>query len=84
MSTLYKIGNRVWMLDSRKTDGRYNRGKIVGIDMTYPYMGFQTESSYLAAFEISRYKVAYVDVVTGKGQTSWELERDLSKERPEK
>lgn len=79
----FKIKNKVWILPSKKIDGRYNNGKIVGIELFYYGLGFLTENQYLNDFESPRYKVAYVDVFTGRACAEWYLENDLQKEKPE-
>ena len=77
------INRKVWLLNSRKTDGRYNKGKIVGIEKAYHGLGFMTETQYLNDFELYQYKVAYVDVFTGKGCAEWVSPRDVSITKPD-
>lgn len=83
MKSKFKINQTVWLLDSKKTDGRYNKGKVVGIEFSYPYLSFLTEREYLAAFCNPVYKVAFVDCFTGRGNTEWSGEANLQKEKPE-
>lgn len=70
MST-YRLGQRVKILTSEKTDGRFNCGKIVGIVMTQNgfYLGYMNEKEFLARFTIPEYVVAYIDCVTERACT---------------
>jgi hypothetical protein len=79
----YKMGNKVYIKSSKKLDGRFNRGKIVGVELSYHALGFLTEAQYLNDFEHPKYKVAYVDVFTGRAYASWYEEDDLCKDKPE-
>lgn len=79
---MLRVGKKVWITSGRKTDGRYNRGIIVGIEKTYHGLGYLTEKQYLSSFELSRYKVAYVDVVTGHGVSEWLLCDEVSDKNP--
>lgn len=76
------INRKVWILNSKKIDGRYNKGKIVGIEKYYDGLGYLTESQYLNDFKEYRYKVAYVDVVTSRASAEWIHYTDISTERP--
>ena len=77
-----RIGNSVWIIKSKKIDGRYNRGKVVGIEMSYNGLGYLSETQFIKDHKISRYKVAYVDVVTKKACSEWLYHKDVSKEKP--
>ena len=79
---MLSIKNKVWILDSKKIDGRYNKGIIVGVEMAYEVLGFITEAQFFRSFEEFRYKVAYVDVFTGKACIDWKHHTDLSKLKP--
>ena len=82
MKNKYRMGQSVWILSSKKTDGRYNKGNIVGIELSYYGLGYLTEKQYLDDFSHPKYKVAYVDCFTNKGCSVWVHEDDLSKEKP--
>jgi len=77
----YRIGQRVKILEGQKTDGRFNKGKIVGLQFhqNAAYLGYRTEAEYLARFTVPEYKVAYVDCVTDRAHTEWFQEKDLEK-----
>lgn len=81
----FRMGSNVWIShrSQRKTDGKYNRGKIVGIESTSDSLYFVSESDFYRGFEIYRYKVAYIDVFTGRGCSEWFSEMCLSKNKPE-
>ena len=74
--------SKVWLLNSKKTDGRYNKGVVVGIELSYDGLGYMTERQYLSEFKEYRYKVAYVDVCTGRACTEWLHHTDVSKTKP--
>ena len=80
---MFGMNSKVWIISSQKIDGRYNKGKIVGIEKEYFGLGFFTERQYLNDFEESRYKVAYVDVVTERASAEWFHYSELSKEKPD-
>lgn len=77
------LKNKVWILNSKKTDGRYNKGVIVGIELDYPYLNYTSESQYFKDFKESRYKVAYVDVFTKRACCEWFRHDVLSKTKPD-
>lgn len=79
---MFSIGTKVWILKDRKTDGRYNRGIVVGAEKDYQKLGFITESQYFRDFVEYRYKVAYVDVFTGRANAEWIYHTDISKTKP--
>lgn len=76
---MFSMGNKVWILNSKKTDGRYNKGVIVGIEKEYPSLGFMTEAQYFREY---RYKVAYVDVFTKRAGAEWVYHTLISKTKP--
>jgi hypothetical protein len=77
-----KMNAKVWIVSQRKIDGRYNRGQVVGLEKTYGYLGFVSQTQFLSDFKLARVKVAYVDVFTGKGSAEWFSLDDLSKDKP--
>ena len=79
----HKMGSMVWHVSGRKSDGRYNRAKIVGIELSYYGLGYLTERQYLNDFAHPRYKIAYVDCVTNKASSEWVMESDIQKNKPE-
>lgn len=79
---MFSMKNKVWILNSKKIDGRYNKGIIVGIELSYEGLGFMTERQYFNDFEENRYKVAYVDVFTGMACSEWFYYPLLSKVKP--
>ena len=79
---ILNLNKKVWITKDRKIDGRYNKGKIVGIDKTYPYLTFKNEADFFKSFEVSRYKVAYIDCFTGRSETEWVMPTELSTQDP--
>lgn len=73
------MGKKVKILTSEKTDGRYNYGKIVGIELLEDryYLGYIDEREFLNRFTMERYKVAYIDCVTNRANTEWVYVEDL-------
>jgi len=82
MKAKFRINQMVWLLNSKKIDGRYNKGKIVGVEFSYPYLNFLTERDYFESFCNPRYKVAFVDCFTGRANVEWSDEANLQKEKP--
>lgn len=78
----FKMSGKVWILSSKKMDGRFNRGKIVGVELSYYGLGFISQEQFFRDFDHPRYKVAYVDCVTGRACSEWFLESDLQREQP--
>jgi hypothetical protein len=77
------INKKVWITSSKKTDGRYNRGVVKGIDLFYDGLGYISETQYLKDFEEWRYKIAYVDVFTKRACQEWIHYKELSVTKPE-
>lgn len=77
-----KINNKVWILSSQKTDGRYNKGVVIGLEKTYEFLGYVSESQFIRDHKLTRAKVAFVDVSTKKGCAEWFSLRELSKYKP--
>lgn len=78
----FKMNSKVYILSSKKTDGRYNKGKVVGVELSYYGLGYLTETQYLNDFENPKYKVAYVDCFTNKACCQWYAEEELQKDKP--
>lgn len=77
----FKISKKVQILASRKRDGSYNYGVVVGIEGVPKnmYLGYDTVKRFFARFtEAYRYKVAYVDCITKKACVHWYNESQLS------
>lgn len=75
----FKLKSKVQILSSKKLDGRYNTGVVVGVEMSNDNLIAYTEKDYFAGFEIYRYKVAYVDCFTNRCGTEWVSEKDIEK-----
>lgn len=73
----YKLGKKVWILH-KKTDGTYNKGKIVGIKSVYPFLGFKSEKDFLSDIQVTEYQVAYVNGFNGKGYIDWYLVKEIT------
>lgn len=78
----FGMGSKLWILSSKKTDGRYNQGKVVGVELLNHAMYFVGKSDFFGGFTIARYKVAYIDCFTGKGRAEWFNENDLQRDKP--
>ena len=72
----------IWIVSSKKTDGRYNKGKIVGTRMYYPYLSVVTFSQFKSELIVDQYQVAYQDVFTEKFCLEWFAVDELSKDNP--
>lgn len=79
---MFSIRNKVWILNTRNTDGRYCRGIVVGVELIYPCLGYRSEYDYFRDFVEYRYKVAYVDADTKRAYAEWVSPKDLSKNKP--
>ena len=77
-----RIGKKVWMTGSIKTDGGINVGKVVGIEHIYEGLGYMTEKQYLNDFVEYQYKVAYEDVFTKRAVSEWVHHTDVSFTKP--
>ena len=77
------MNKKVWDIGNRKTDGRYNCGKIVGIKKIYEGLGYVTERQYLSDFVEYEYLFAYVDCFTGMALAEWLHYSKLSTTKPE-
>lgn len=76
----FRIGQKVWF--GKKTDGRYNVGKVVSIDVAYIGLYAITEKQFFDGLEATRFKVAYIDCVTKKACLEWLTKADLLGEKP--
>lgn len=74
-----RMKQKVRILTSQKTDGRYNTGVIIGIEYTegYYYLGYNNLREYVTRHDVPRYKVAYVDCVTQRAQNEWYYQNQL-------
>lgn len=81
----FRMGSKVWLSGKshRKTNGKYNQGKIVGVEANNYSLYFVGSADFFSGFNSYRYKVAYIDVCTGKGCAEWFHEDSLSKNKPE-
>lgn len=79
---MFGINKKVWILQ-QKTDGRYNKGVVVGIEKIYEGFGYLTEKQYFSDFVPYRYKVAYVDVFTKKACCEWVHHSDVTDKNPQ-
>ena len=65
---MFRLKQRVKIVSSQKTDGRFNFGRIVGIKIhqNNNYLGYKTEKEFISRFDGSNctYHVAYIDCVT--------------------
>lgn len=81
----FRMNSTVWIShkSQRKTSGEYNKGKVVGIEAINNGLYFIGTADFFRGFDSFRYKVAYIDVFTGKGRSEWFNEDYLSKTKPE-
>ena len=79
---MFRMKQRVKIISRQKIAGWYNSGKIIGIEYVPDayYLGYKTEKEYLARYTIPRYKVAYVDCITERGEYQWFAEKELADE----
>ena len=76
-----KLNQTVKILASKKTDGRYNFGKIIGIEKYNPnfIFGYVDLKHFYNSLEGTRYKVAYQDCFTNRFCQDWYCEKELEK-----
>ncbi|HLP80838.1 MAG TPA: hypothetical protein VK141_02455 [Nitrosomonas sp.] len=77
----FRIGNRVKILDSEKNDGRFNYGKVIGIDLRSDSSSLKQrdEINYIKSFNLPFYKIAYVDRNTDQVFCDWFAEEEIEK-----
>ena len=73
------MNQKVKILNSRKTDGRYNYGNIYVIEKIQNalYLGYRDEEEYKKRFTREKYKVVYFDCVTNRAYEEWFLDNEL-------
>lgn len=78
---MYRMKSKVKIISRQKSDGRFNFGVIVGIELIQDayYLGYKTEKEFVSKFIVPKYKVAYVDCFTNKAHSEWFAESELSK-----
>jgi predicted transposase YdaD len=81
---MFNINKKVWIISSKKTDGQYNQGKIVGVEKSNDSLYFVSKTDFYKGFEPYQYKVAYVDVFTGRGRAEWLHHSDITVTDPSK
>ncbi|MNG03802.1 hypothetical protein D3C85_794210 [compost metagenome] len=79
----FRLKSKVWLVDSRKIDGRYNKAIIIGYELRSQSLCVFSEQQFFNDFRLPVYKVAYVDCFTGNAITCWCDESSLSKVKPE-
>ena len=69
----FRMNQKVKILSSKKLDGRYNYGKIVGMEKCQNgcYMGYKNEKEFLARYTIEKFKVVYIDCATNRACEEW-------------
>jgi hypothetical protein len=77
-----KLSGNVWILSSKKTDGRYNKGKIVGYRSGHGCLGFFNLRQFMDAIKIEEYQVAYQDCFTQRYCIEFFRPNELSKTNP--
>jgi len=79
MANKFRFKQKVKIESSKKADGRFNFGHVVGIELIQDafYLGYKNESEYLRRFSMARYKVAYIDCVTERACNEWFEEHEL-------
>lgn len=81
----FKLRQEVKLLSSMKSDGSYNYGRIMGIEIQQNgfYLGYANKSEFFARFDGSmvNYKVAYIDCVTQRAETLWLSQDKLEKKQ---
>ena len=77
----FRMKQKVTITSKQKTDGRYNNGRIIGIELieNAMYLGYRNEREFMDRFTESRYKVAYIDCFTERACTEWYYEKELEK-----
>lgn len=77
----FRMKQRVTILSSQKTDGRYNNGRIIGIELLEDaaWLGYHNEKEFMGRFTKSKYKVAYIDCFTERACIEWVYEKELEK-----
>lgn len=77
----FRMGQKVKIISSKKTDGRFNYGTIVGIEKEQDafYLGYISEREYLSRFTVINYKIAYIDCVNERATFIWENEKNLER-----
>lgn len=77
----FRLKQKVKILSSKKIDGRYNYGTIIGVELqpdSY-YLGYVNEREYLRRFTRAQYKVAYIDCYTNRAEVQSYQEKELDK-----
>lgn len=65
---MFKLRQKVRITSEQKTDGRFNEGRIVGIELLQDgyFLGYKNEKEFMERFNGRqvRYTVAYIDCFT--------------------
>jgi len=82
---MFRMKQNVIILSSKKMNGSYNIGKIIGIEYIESdyHLGYMNKSEYYNRFTVPKFKVAYIDCVTNRAGYEWFLENELTKELQE-
>lgn len=75
----FKLNQVVKIISNRKTDGRYNSGRIIGIEKYNPefVFGYFSLKHFYESFTGTKYKVAYQDCFTNRFCQEWFCEDEL-------
>lgn len=67
---MFRLKQKVHIASEQKTDGRFNEGRIVGIELLQDgyFLGYKDEKEFMGRFNGRqvRYTVAYIDCFTKK------------------
>lgn len=78
---MFRIKQKVTILKSKKIDGRYNEGIVVGIEVLQNeyYLGYKSKQEFYKRFDgrSVKYKVAYIDCFNEKAYVEEFFQSDL-------
>lgn len=80
MKGKFRFGSNVIIRSSQKSDGKFNVGKVVGIEANEDasYLGYTSKKEFLSRFKVFSYKVAFIDCITKRASSQWFPESELT------
>lgn len=82
MTAKFRMKQKVKIISSQKTDGRFNYGRVVGIEIKQNAfcLGYSNKTEFFKRFDGAsiEYTIAYIDCVTNRACVEKFMDKELN------